>query len=202
MLNQKLAIGEIASGVKDVLGTVKTLVAAVDKKKYPGLTFDNTDYYDPAQLTQFLADTTQSMSPALLNAEALAKLYDAVAERIAANKYTLLQEMVRMGLVRLVVEHGSIETRLTFRAWEHHLDEAKEKHRDKQKELIKAKERRGGGLVKHVFGGKRGKRKQRDSSITVNTASQLHRDVSGTSVEIFGRVLIHFKTDYQPLAES
>jgi hypothetical protein len=37
-----------------------------------------------------------------------------VREIIAGNRYTLLKEMVRMGIIRLVVDYGEIETRLTF----------------------------------------------------------------------------------------
>jgi hypothetical protein len=39
---------------------------------------------------------------------------EAVANRLAANKYTLLKEMVKMGVLRLVVGNGHILTRLTF----------------------------------------------------------------------------------------
>jgi len=42
------------------------------------------------------------------------KIVDAVASRIGANKYDLLKEMVKQGILRLVVENGVIETRLTF----------------------------------------------------------------------------------------
>jgi hypothetical protein len=38
--------------------------------------------------------------------DAFAAITEAVARRIAANKYDLLQEMVRQGMLRLVVENG------------------------------------------------------------------------------------------------
>src|SRR5206468_11181694 len=39
---------------------------------------------------------------------------EAIARRIANNKYDLLQTMVRQGVLRLYVDNGVIETRLTF----------------------------------------------------------------------------------------
>ena len=38
----------------------------------------------------------------------------AAGKRLAANKFALLQEMVRQGILRIVVDSGIIETRLTF----------------------------------------------------------------------------------------
>ena len=41
-------------------------------------------------------------------------ILDAVARRISVNKYDMLKEMVKQGILRLVIENGDIETRLTF----------------------------------------------------------------------------------------
>lgn len=51
---------------------------------------------------------------AISDQNALDTILAAVATRIAADKYSLLKEMVKMGVLRLVVETGVIETKLTF----------------------------------------------------------------------------------------
>jgi hypothetical protein len=38
------------------------------------------------------------------------------------------------------------------------------------------------------------------SNLTVTTSKDTHRDVSGSRVQIFGRVKLNFKTDLLPLA--
>jgi hypothetical protein len=49
------------------------------------------------------------------------------------------------------------------------------------------------------FGGAGGFGKS-NSSLTVSTSKESHRDVSGSRVQIFGRVRLNFKTDLLPLA--
>lgn len=55
----------------------------------------------------FTAGTTSTLS-----------IREAIAKRIAANKYELLTEIVRLGLIRLVVTDGFIDTKLSFKVEE------------------------------------------------------------------------------------
>jgi len=123
-------------------------------------------------------------------------ILDAVAKRIAADKYSLLKEMVKMGVLRLVVEHGVIETRLTFNTYgsTFYQKTANAYHRDDFRFRAKAKT---GGLVSLWASASAS---TSYSSVNVSTTSQMNRDVSGSQVQIYGRVQIDFKTDYQPMA--
>ena len=125
------------------------------------------------------------------------QIYDAVAALIVSNKYGLLQTMAKQGVMRLVVTEGEIETKLTFSTWNTSSSGTETKHRDRNRISRKAKDVKGGGII--GFFRKKRKRKTTSRMVTVNTAKSYQRDSSGTKVDIFGRVLIKFKSDYAPL---
>jgi hypothetical protein len=125
------------------------------------------------------------------------QIHDAIASLIASNKYGLLQTMAKQGMMRLVVTEGEIETKITFSTWNASESGSESYHSDNTKDRSKFKKVVGGGVI-GIF---RSRKIQRETSrvITVNTAKSYQRDSSGTKVDIFGRVLIKFKTDYAPL---
>jgi hypothetical protein len=118
-----------------------------------------------------------------------ANIHNAIASLICANKYSMLQMMVRQGMLRLVVTEGEIETRVTFSTWETSETRTETGSREKTKNSAAA--------LHGILGFSARKNKQK--MVTVNTAKSYQRDTSGTRVDIFGRVLIRFKTDYSPL---
>jgi len=101
-----------------------------------------------------------------------------------------------MGVLRLVVEHGVIETRLTFNTYgsTFYQKNANSYHRDDFRFRAKAKT----GAFVSLWASASASTSY--SSVNVSTTSQVNRDVSGSQVQIYGRVQIDFKTDYQPLA--
>lgn len=122
-----------------------------------------------------------------------------VAEMILTRRYDLLREMVRMGLLRLVIDFGEIETKLLFSVYG-----VSTSGRATYDTVIKRREGQiGGGLsIKRKrfalsLGGY-----YRGSSIRVRTSSTYDRDTTGSKVDIFGRVYIRFKSDYAPLNTS
>jgi hypothetical protein len=119
----------------------------------------------------------------------------AVANRIAANKYSLLQEMVKMGILRLVVESGKIETRLTFTTYGSTFYEktATQYHRDSFQFKAKAST---GSFVSLWC---KASASTQYNSINISTTKETNRDISGSTVQIYGSVIINFKTDYQPM---
>lgn len=136
-------------------------------------------------------------------------IYKAIAGKISNDKYTLLQAMVRTGLMRLVVDSGTIETRLTFDTYETHEDQTDTKHRDRTVTREKEKGGKGSTLMsnlirpgKNIFGNNNGRAKVKQRGVSVNTAKTHHRDAAGSHVQIFGRVEIKFKTDYMPLNQQ
>jgi hypothetical protein len=166
-------------GLMNTLGPAVT--GLVDKIKDPGLK-DNL---------QAIAD----YNAGVLN-EAIPTYKDiqqSIAALIASNKYSLLQNMAKMGLLRLVVTEGEIETKITFSTWNN--SSSGSETSDSHKVVEKAKTVQAGGMLA-IF---RLKNKNKTRTITVNTAKSYQRDSSGTKVDIFGRVLIRFKTDYAPL---
>ena len=61
-----------------------------------------------------VASNNQVATSGALDDTEVQAIRDAAAKRLAANKFSLLQEMVRQGILRIVVDNGIIETRLTF----------------------------------------------------------------------------------------
>tara|TARA_R110002033_G_scaffold136681_1_gene176105 strand:+ start:200 stop:1090 length:891 start_codon:yes stop_codon:yes gene_type:complete len=125
------------------------------------------------------------------------QIHDSIAALIVSNKYGLLQTMAKQGVMRLVVTEGEIETKITFSTWNNSSRGYESGNSTNAKNKSKAKDVRGGGII-GIFRSKR-KRKSTNRTVTVNTAKSYQRDSSGTKVDIFGRVLIKFKTDYAPL---
>jgi hypothetical protein len=117
---------------------------------------------------------------------------DKVREIIAGNRYTLLKEMVRMGIIRLVVDYGEIETRLTFTTY----------GESQQLKAASAYQSRAFGIsggVSARFKAVQASVAASYSSVSVRTTSSIDRDVSGSKVDIYARVLIRFKSDYLAL---
>jgi hypothetical protein len=130
---------------------------------------------------------------------------DAIARRIANNRFDLLQTMVRQGILRLYVDNGTIETRLTFTTYGSAVKSSSQSNRERLEEASASGNVFGGGfgvaggLGGGGFGGAFGGAKTA-SSLSVSTSSKTNRDVSGSRVQIFGRVKLNFKTDLLPLA--
>jgi hypothetical protein len=130
---------------------------------------------------------------------------DAIARRIANNKYDLLQTMVRQGLLRLYVDNGIIETRLTFTTYGEAVSSSSKTKRKRLEENFASAFGAGGGagaLIGNTLAGfgVGGGFEKTKSSLTVTTSKESNRDVSGSRVQIFGRVRLNFKTDLLPLA--
>ena len=121
---------------------------------------------------------------------------EAAAKRLAANRYDLLKEMVKQGVLRLVVESGTIESRLTFTTYGSTFYERNSATYNTQGFDFRASAR--SGPITSLFTNMAASLEI--INMTVRSASDTQRDISGSSVQIFGRVEVNFKTDYQPLA--
>jgi hypothetical protein len=132
---------------------------------------------------------------------------DAIARRIAANKYDLLQTMVRQGILRLYVDNGTIETRLTFTTYGSSTQSSSKSNRSRFESSLAAGAGAGAGFggfagptLGGFFGG--GGLGTTSSSLSVSTSKESQRDVTGSRVQIFGRVKLNFKTDLLPLTSA
>lgn len=157
---------------------------------------DATKLNTALSVPEYPAENQVTVSSGALTQENVNTILTAVANRIAADKYTLLKEMVKMGILRLVVENGKIETRLTFTTYGSTFYEktATRYHRDSFQFNAKAST---GAFVSLWC---KASASTQYNSINISTTKETNRDITGSSVQIYGSVIINFKTDYQPMA--
>jgi hypothetical protein len=139
--------------------------------------------------------TAPTITDGAIDQAKLDSILDAVAERIAANKYDLLKQMVKMGVLRLVVEKGIIETKLIFTTYGSTFYEANKSYYQRVNTTTR-KRTSTGGLVS-IFVSAAGS--TTTNKLTISTAKETNRDISGSQVQIYGHVQIEFKTDYSPM---
>lgn len=133
-----------------------------------------------------------------INATKYAALVDAAAKRIAANKYTLLTEMVKIGMLRLVVTDGKIETRLNFNAYGSDSFSRYTNDATRSSFAVRAQAQSGGLVSLWV----KASASTQFSTMRVSTVNTASNSDSGVNVEVMGGVTINFRTDYLPLAQD
>ncbi|MFW5470031.1 hypothetical protein ACOCJ4_08315 [Knoellia sp. CPCC 206435] len=132
---------------------------------------------------------------AALKPEDIDAIRDAVATRIAANKYTLLKEMVKLGMLRLVVTDGTIESGLNFHSYGSDFLRNNSSRYSSQQFQLKANAQTGSILSAWV----KASASTAYTSVNVSTSNTASGSSSGVDVTITGGVKINFKTDYLPL---
>jgi len=170
--------GEDLKKIQAAVGDVKTQKTTTDKD---GNTTTNTGPLIP------LADDADKQA-----------ILQAVAKRIAVDKYNLLKEMIKMGLLRLVVESGVIETKLTFKTFASDFYTNNSTYSNTTDHKAKAEAKTGSWFTRWLSASA----STDYSSVSVSTANSTTTSKSESSVEIFGRVQINFKTDYQALSTT
>jgi hypothetical protein len=103
--------------------------------------------------------------------------------------------MVKMGLLRLVVTNGKVITQLTFTTWASSVYQRSSASYNTTDFVLNASAQTGKALSKW-FSASASTKYQ---SVTVRTSNETQSDISGSSVNIFGRVEVNFRTDFQPL---
>lgn len=141
------------------------------------------------------APTVKSSSS--LTKDALKEIAALVARRLAASRYNLLKEMVKMGLLRLVVTDGKVVTQLTFSTWASSVFQKNSSSYNTSNFTLNANAQTGKALSKW-FSASASTKYQ---TVSVRTANESQSDISGSSVNIFGRVEVNFRTDFMPLAQ-
>lgn len=122
-------------------------------------------------------------------------ILEAVAKRIAATNHDLLKEMVKQGMMRLVVENGQIETRLTFNTFSNITD----RESTSSYNSSSYSKSRSGGTGRFISLWAKASSSTRTNTLAVTTANASNVSTSSTSVNIFGGVKLNFKTDYLSL---
>lgn len=145
-----------------------------------------------------LSDGTSLTQPEFKNNDVLKdekwdSLMTAIAQRLAQNKYTLLQAMVKQGMLRLVVDRGVIETKLHFRSYQNN----RQRSSTSDYQRSKSRSRSRGGFSLGFVGLSAGSSR---NSLRVSTANTSSSSYNSSSVSIFGGVKIEFSTDYESLS--
>jgi hypothetical protein len=123
------------------------------------------------------------------------EILNAAAEKICSGKYEALVKMVKMGVLRLVVENGVIETRLTFTTYQS--DIVQNSSNSYNSSSFSTKASAGTGFFTSLFA--KASASTSYNAFGVRTTQHTDKSVDGSNVQISGRVQINFKTDYQPL---
>jgi len=126
------------------------------------------------------------------------QILEAIAKRIAMDKYTVLKEMVKMGILRLVVETGVIETKLTFTTYTRKNANNNSSRYNSSSFSARASAKTGSFFNLWC----KASASTAYNSISVSTANSSNSDSSGTTIQICGLVRINFKTDYQQLSTT
>lgn len=211
-------VERIAQGLATFINTTKDDIGPEEIAQFIALLPDTIKLEAGQSLTQGQADTindatrtsddsgaannNRAAAAGQLDAATVTKIRDAIAIRIASNRFTLLQTMVRQGITRLVIDHGLIESRLTFNTYSNATDSRQSRNTTTFGAAGAGGFIYGGGALppSGVLGGVGGFGGA-GYLLTTTTTNTLDRDVSGSSVQIYGRVRISFKTDYVPLAQ-
>lgn len=120
---------------------------------------------------------------------------DAIANRISADKYTLLQEMVKLGMVRLVVNNGEIATSLNFEAKDSTFYSRNASQYNS--EGFSFNSTVGSGWLTSLW--LQASASTSYSKMAVSTLSTSQVATSSSIAQIMGTVKLNFSTDYQPL---
>lgn len=146
------------------------------------------DGYTP-QTTVTTTDTVATQYDAIL---------EAVAKRIAADKYTVLKEMVKLGILRVVVNQGEIETSLDFRTHASNFYNNTSTKYNRSQFDFNASASTGGFLSKWI----KASASTNYTQLSVKTDTSTSGGNTSTDVKITGRVKIVFSTDYQALSST
>jgi hypothetical protein len=173
-------------------GTLKVIPASLD-----GLTpqFDQAAELTKAVAVNVPGQPSPTFAIGPITESIFKTILDAVARRLAANKYDELNLLVKQGILRLYVDSGIIETKLTFTTFGSSFYESQSTKYHRDSFSVKAKA--GTGAITSLFA--KASASTSYSSLNISTAKTTDRDVSGSRVEIFGRVMLQLKSDFLPL---
>lgn len=131
-------------------------------------------------------------SSTTLDQDAVDDIRAIIRRQMARPRMDALESLVEQGIVRLVVDDGTIETDLKFHTYGSDASRSRQTSYDRDSWGVSGR----AGFVSSIFGiSARGGY----SSINVSTSSKEDRTYSSSDVLIKGGVTINVKGDYQPL---
>jgi hypothetical protein len=124
------------------------------------------------------------------------KLITAIRKKIAGNRYTILKEMVKLGIMRLFVKEAEVETKLTFSV---SVTEMQGQNNYTYTNGSFSSGISGGGVIKKVFNISGN---LSYSKVNVRTSSSWARTLGTASADIMGRVLVKLQSDFIQLSNQ
>ena len=124
------------------------------------------------------------------------ELITAIRKKIAGNRYTILKEMVKLGIMRLFVKEAEIETKLTFSV---SVTEMQGQNNYTYTNGSFSAGISGGGVIKKVFNISGN---LSYSKVNVRTSSSWARTLGTASADIMGRVLVKLQSDFIQLSNQ
>ncbi|MEM5804041.1 MAG: hypothetical protein QW350_04900 [Candidatus Aenigmatarchaeota archaeon] len=124
------------------------------------------------------------------------ELITAIRKKIAGNRYTILKEMVKLGIMRLFVKEAEIETKLTFSV---SVTEMQGQNNYTYTNSSFSAGISGGGVIKKVFNISGN---LSYSKVNVRTSSSWARTLGTASADIMGRVLVKLQSDFIQLSNQ
>lgn len=170
-------------------------------EKFPSVSKDSSPTVtDASALNSLVKPETPYTDETNFTGEIWTGLLDSLSAVIAQNKFTLLQNMVKQGMLRLVVDNGTIETSLTFDA----SSTASTYENVTDFERTNTKTTRRGSVGARLFGffGGSSSNKTTRTTFNVSTAQSRSTNLDNTNVQITGGIKINFSTDYLKLLET
>lgn len=192
---EAVADGEVDDWLATTFPAESGAGSAVGTVAEPGDLEEN----DVARLTLLLGATATDMeielpsSAGSLDGADVTNIRSVVRRKVARPRLEALRELVAQGIVRIVVEDGTVETSLKFDTWstETEMDRASKYDRDSYGFGGRA------GFLSSLFGISGSGHRH---GLTVSTNYDSRSADSGVEAQIRGRVKINFRGDYQPLA--
>jgi hypothetical protein len=132
----------------------------------------------------------------VLDSTHIETIYTAAKRKLAYKQIYSLREMARMGMMRLVVDSGSIETRLTFTTHTYSGSSSSSTSVDTQSKGKTGQLSAGLALKKWIDISAN----TANNQVKVRTATERSHDNTGSHLQIYGAVKVTFKTDYAPLS--
>ena len=157
------------------------------------LTAEETENLKKAVTIPDIQETPEIRESTIIDKKTLDAILAAVASRIAADKYIMLKEMVKMGALRLIVDSGVIETKVSFNMYTSDFCSKNVDKFNTSEFAVNTGVKTGGFLSQWLSVSA----SAAHSTVNVSTANNSTINQSSNNVEIFGRVQINFKTDYQ-----
>ena len=124
------------------------------------------------------------------------ELITAIRKKIAGNRYTILKEMVKLGIMRLFVKEAEVETKLTFSV---SVTEMQGQNNYTYTNGSFSSGISGGGVIKKVFNISGN---LSYSKVNVRTSSSWARTLGTASADIMGRVLVKLQSDFIQLSNQ